>query len=71
MGMTYTGPIAPGRALTIDLANRRARYAGSDVREKITGDWFDLPPGASILRITTVPGDVSAVVAVRYRERYG
>lgn len=69
--MTYTGTIAPGRKLVLDLANRRARCAGTNCREDVEGDWFVLPVGASTLRITAGPGDVSAVVQVRYRERHG
>lgn len=71
MGLTYKGGIAPLQEIVIDLANRRAQCAGVNCREAIEGEWFDLPVGASVLRITSVPTGVSAKVAVRYRERHG
>lgn len=71
MGLTYTGTIAPGQELVIDLAHRRALRAGANAREDVSGEWFELPVGPSRLRITASPGTVSAEVSIRYRERYG
>lgn len=71
MGLTYTGTIAPNQKLVIDLENRRARYVGANVREKIDGEWFILPVGASLLRVTANPSSVPALVVVQYRERHG
>lgn len=71
MGLTFTGSIGPGQRLILDLDSRRARCAGANVREAISGDWFLLQPGAQTVTIEAGPAPIALTVSVAYRERHG
>lgn len=55
--LTYTGNIATGQTLVIDIARKIAMLNGVSVLEHISGDWLMLAPGTNRLVLTTDNND--------------
>lgn len=55
--LSYTGNIAVGQSLVIDVARKTAKLSGTSVLDDISGDWLMLAPGTNRLVLTTSNND--------------
>lgn len=69
-----TGTIGRGSVLTLDVAKRTVLLNGTANRLSMIDyrntEWFDLPVGASTVRLLADSGDTDAYMTVTYRDAY-
>lgn len=62
--------------IEIDVRNRTVVYfssptaSGTNMRDKFTGDWFELAPGNNTMKLTVVDTTDSGYAQVRWRDSY-
>ena len=70
MSLTYSGTIASGQTLTIDMYAKTALLNGSSVINNVSGEWLYLTPGNN--KITYVTDNVTATSAtMKWQEVVG
>jgi len=68
--LTYTGNIAEGQTLEIDMFNKTALLNGTSVIKNISGDWVNFSPGNNRVTYVTTNADAEPSV-IKWQEVVG
>ena len=67
--MNYTGTLAPGEAIVIDMNAMTAVKGSTNVLQYITGDFFSLVPGGNLITYTDTETGRTVEVKVTHYPR--